>query len=184
MRKGGGKDKGANHEREIGRKLSLWLSKGERVDLFTRNVLSGGSYTRQGTGIPGDLAASHPLAYAFLLLFEVEAKHWHEIEADKILWTGKGELLKVIDKLEDQATSANRFYMLIARQNYRPDLLMLPYLVGSKCSDPLLIHHALWSNRIYACRLDDFTKQDPDEFTKKVNQLISIQKAISNRSNR
>jgi hypothetical protein len=187
------KDKGGNHEREIGRKLSLWLSHGEKTDLFSRNVLSGGSFTHSmnrhgvGKGTAGDLLAAHPLAYEFLQLFEVECKHWEDIQADAILWKMKGQLLNVIDVLEKRALKERRFFMLIARQDYRPDLLMISaykpfqefYL--SKLNQN---YHLLWSNRILACKLEDFFTCNPDEFTVVAAALMNLVRVSNPPSNR
>ena len=184
MKQGGSHLKGGEHERAIGRKLSLWLSNGEHNDLFTRNVLSGGAYTAsyqrhgKGKGIPGDLAAAHPLAYSFLQMFLVECKHWRDIQADAILWGGKGELLRVISKTEQQAAESRRFAMLIARQNFRPDLLFLPHFVGQRCCNDSLIHHSLWSGRVYACTLDSFLKHDATEFTARAQRVWAIHRKL------
>lgn len=172
------KNKGGNHEREINRKFSLWLSRGERTDLFTRNVLSGGAFTssaRRGkpSGMPGDAAAAHPLAYEFLELFVLEYKHWKNIQADAILWMGQGELLRVIDRTEEQARDLGRSFMIVARQDRRPDILFLPLPVAAFCCDrKSMVHHVLWSGRILACRLDELTKTDPDEFRGRAKKLL------------
>jgi hypothetical protein len=175
------KEKGAEHERVIGRKLSLWLSHGEKNDIFTRNVLSGGSFTRfqkkgEDKGIPGDLAAAHPIGYAFLQRFEVEAKHWADIQADAILWGGKGALLGVIETLEKRVT-ADRSFILIARQNRRPDLAFFPFYFHA-CFEDSLMYHQLWIRRALVCRLDDFIKQDPDEFMRRVDQVVELRKKL------
>jgi len=45
MRKGGGKAKGASFERDICRRLSLWVSAGKQEDVFWRSAMSGGRST-------------------------------------------------------------------------------------------------------------------------------------------
>ena len=47
MRKGGGKEKGSSFERLVCKRMSMWLSKGERDDLFWRSAMSGGRATVQ-----------------------------------------------------------------------------------------------------------------------------------------
>ena len=45
MRPGGGKPKGNEFERWVGRQLSIWITDGARTNIFARNVLSGGGFT-------------------------------------------------------------------------------------------------------------------------------------------
>lgn len=181
-------NKGGSHERAIGKKLSLWISHGEKSDLFTRNVLSGGSFTHAAKkgivrGTPGDLAAAHPAAYAFLQLFEVECKHWRDVHADAILWMNKGELLRVLAKLETRAHASHRSFFLIARQNFRPDIVLMPYDVGMRLS-PAITFHGLWSNRIFGCCLDDMITCDPDAFTAENARAFETRKRIIERATR
>ena len=45
MRKGGGKPKGNGFENKIAKELSMWITKGERHDVFDRNPSSGAKAT-------------------------------------------------------------------------------------------------------------------------------------------
>lgn len=161
------KAKGANHEREICRKLSLWLSRGERADLFTRNVLSGGLHTRTASGQPGDVAAAHPVSYDFLQVFHVECKHWSNIQVEALLWSDRGKLRSVLSKLDSDARKARRIYILIARQNFRPDLVFMPHGVAYDICDPNQFHHSLWNSTVYATRLSDLVDNDPEPLVRR-----------------
>ena len=88
MKPGGSKEKGANYERTVARRLSMWLTESARNDLFWRSAMSGGRATlamkahRRGavTGVAdahaGDLSATHEIGLLFLKFFTVECKHW------------------------------------------------------------------------------------------------------------
>ena len=80
MKQGAGKQKGSSFERKICKELSLWITDGERDDLFWRSSNSGGRATIvavDGTRHTqsGDISAIHPLGHAFTETFVVECKH-------------------------------------------------------------------------------------------------------------
>jgi hypothetical protein len=133
------KTKGASFERDTGVKLSLWLTLGERRDIFSRNVLSGGKFTRSNgrgglEGVPGDLAGTHPIAYHFLTHFLVECKHYADLNWEGFLYDAKrGSFLwSVVMQCRQQALAAGVEWMIIARQNRRPTSLLVPASVGKR----------------------------------------------------
>jgi hypothetical protein len=145
VKAGGGQEKGSEYERATGRKLSLWVSHGERADLFRRNVLSGGNFTNAVKrdsvehGIPGDLGANHPLAYTFLTRFAVECKHYASLGFEAFLFDVKMDasfLGRVWTKARKEAahttrtTKRNMFPMVVARQNRRPSILLVDQMMG------------------------------------------------------
>src|SRR5581483_12100766 len=101
MRKGGGKEKGSQYEREIGYKLSLWLSNGARKDILCRTVGSGAQFTfsKSVRGIPGDLRSQHELGDLFCQKFVLECKHWKDLELIRFL-SAEGELYKAFLKVK------------------------------------------------------------------------------------
>jgi hypothetical protein len=169
--------KGAGFERGLCKSLSLWLSHGEKKDLFSRNAGSGGAYTSNmargnvlGTG--GDVMAAHPVAYEFLQYFFVEAKFWQDLQLESALW-GKGELNTVIKKVEKQAEKAERIPMLITKQNFRPTLMFVPGHIGSiftSLSFRQIMYHALWRGRWTVFIYDDVLKIDADKFIARIKE--------------
>lgn len=80
--------KGAEYERSICRRFSMWIAK--RKDVFWRSAMSGGRSTIADKGRrhgkaehhAGDLVATHPAGAEFIHVFAVECKHveslfWH-----------------------------------------------------------------------------------------------------------
>jgi hypothetical protein len=128
------KNKGSAFEREAGKQLSLWLTAGERPDTFSRNVLSGGSFTNaelrgeKSSRMPGDLMAAHPLAFAFLSQFSVECKHYEDIGLDAYLWDTRARTMlgEFIYHTKRQAVPVDLEYMLIAKQDYRDGKASVP----------------------------------------------------------
>lgn len=85
-------NKGAEYERTMCLRLSLWISNRRNRDLFWRSAMSGGRSTiinaaKQHGSVDahaGDLAATHPDGHRFLACFTVECKsladfHWHRL---------------------------------------------------------------------------------------------------------
>lgn len=165
--------KGSGWEREVARRLSLWISKGEDANLFERNVGSGGAFTmaaRRGgvRGIPGDLMSVHPQSYQFLQKFFVEAKFWRDLNLEAALWKKSGEFYKVIEFNEKQGKDSKRELIIIAKQNHKPPLLFMPYETGIRSfaalSNSQFTYHGLWRNRIFVCLFGEALRVDPDKF--------------------
>lgn len=93
MKPGGGKAKGAEYERLVCKRLSLWMSRGLRTDLFWRSAMSGGRATvahKLGRSVSqgGDITAvdtrGAPLTDAML----IECKHYGQIDLRGLLPSG------------------------------------------------------------------------------------------------
>ncbi len=123
-----GKNKGSSYEREISKKLSLWLSEGKRDDSFWRTQNSGGRFTtRRKLGIDtqnqdGDITSTDPSTQFFSDTFTLELKKYKDIN----LWglfTGKGGgLLSFWEQTKRQALSSYKVPVLIVKQDRKPDL--------------------------------------------------------------
>lgn len=135
MRPGGGKAKGSGFERDIAKELSAWISNGERSDLISRNVLSGGIATRQSksgpvTATPGDLVPCepHPLTISFFRKFMVECKNYRSLDVRNLLY-GKPCVLRTFwDIAQSQAKTAGRMPLVIAKENNQKPLILLHYV--------------------------------------------------------
>jgi hypothetical protein len=85
LRPGGGKAKGSAFEREVCKKLSLWLSAGRRDDLLWRSAMSGGRATvrfKQGSTAraqAGDISAIHPLGAILTSRYVIEVKSYRTL---------------------------------------------------------------------------------------------------------
>ena len=126
MKPGGGKNKGAQFERDICRSLSLWISNGERQDLFWRSAMSGGRATlglRKGDVLKsqaGDISSIDMLGHHFLETFLIEVKFYKDLELNALIKYNRGSLVNFWDKTVDDAKSFHKKPILIAKQNYSP----------------------------------------------------------------
>lgn len=170
MRPGGGHAKGAEWERQVGKQLSMWLTAGERPDIFSRNVLSGGAFTiaaskgLQSSRLSGDLMAAHPEAFKFLSKFMVECKHLQTLGIEGFLFdmTNSSPLGQIIMYAAGQAAQAKVDYMIIAKQNRRLPIIITDGSVGklillsieksarTRLAPP---HHVLHRGRIFLMEL-------------------------------
>lgn len=128
MKPGRGKGKGSAFERETGRELSKWLTRGLDDKQLIRSVLSGG-WRRGKVGDEtwrhaGDLASNGEQGEAFRKLVAVECKHHRQIDLYG-LWTKKGQLAEWWAKICQEADDAGIVPWLIFKGNMRPTMLMM-----------------------------------------------------------
>jgi hypothetical protein len=176
VRPGGGKFKGASYERAAGKELSNWLTYSARGDIFTRNVLSGGKFTNslqagRKEGIPGDLMAAHPIAYDFLSHFLVECKHYANLNFEAFLFDRKRKsfLWTVLSHTKEQALHAELEWIIVAKQNRRPSLVLLDPKIAALAMRAMttvkgLTYHVVHNRACGIMDLDNFLKADPKKF--------------------
>src|SRR5687768_2048686 len=91
MKSGGAHAKGADFERLICERLSLWVSNRKREDVFWRSAMSGGRAnlkSRRKHGMEfsaqsGDITAIHELGHALLAMFVLECKFYRDIGVEQ-----------------------------------------------------------------------------------------------------
>lgn len=121
--KGGrGKRKGSKFERQICKALSLWVSNGEKTDVFWRSAMSGGRATvhaRKGTKIrqAGDICAVAPEGNNLCDTWFIECKNVKDLGLASFMTANKGPLAKHWKKACKQAEEHERYPMLIIRSN-------------------------------------------------------------------
>jgi hypothetical protein len=125
MKSGGGKQKGSSFEREICKKLSLWVSYGKSDDLFWRSAMSGGRATvrtRKGQKTSsghGDITAVTPEGNILTDTFIVECKYYKDLEWSAFIY-GKGFIWSTWNKLVEDCNNFSRDPFLILKQNTKP----------------------------------------------------------------
>jgi hypothetical protein len=130
MKAGRGHEKGSRFERDVCKRLSLWLSKGERDDLFWRSALSGGRATlrlRQdlariqiNKAQSGDLTAISREAYDFAEALFIECKHYRDLGFARGFICQTGIIWGFWQKACNEAERHGKMPVLIARQNRYP----------------------------------------------------------------
>jgi hypothetical protein len=118
------KAKGGAFEREVCKVLSLWVSHGQRQDLFWRSAMSGGRATVHGRNVRqcGDVCAVAPEGHHLTDRYFIECKHLKSLDFSGLL-EGRGKLLKYWNIACAQAVKHELIPMLIAKQNNRPVIL-------------------------------------------------------------
>ena len=108
-----GKQSGNSFEREWAKKISLWITNGERNDCLWRTSNSGGKATVTGSDTQcGDLHAVRPEAQPFCDLFSIELKNYKPIQ---LFHFGRPtfELYKWWVQAENDAERSNRIPFVI-----------------------------------------------------------------------
>lgn len=134
MRPGGGKAKGAEFERWVCKKLSLWVSHGANEDLFWRSAMSGGRasvHRKKGGkgGISrqaGDITATAPEGHALTDQWYIECKFVADLKLESWLLKDEGDLARFWNTAKIEAKAHGRDPMMIVRQNRGDPLLIVP----------------------------------------------------------
>jgi hypothetical protein len=132
VRPGGGKAKGSEFERDICKKLSRWVSHGEREDLFWRSAMSGGRATvgkkkgKDHAKHAGDISATHPLGHNLTDKFYIECKYYADLKFDSWILNGEGPLAGFWKVAREQAAEHKLLPMLIVKQNRSEVFMIVP----------------------------------------------------------
>lgn len=126
-------EKGADFERSVCTKLSLWVSGGLREDLFWRSAMSGGRANlahRRARGAnfkaqSGDITAVHPDGAPLLEVFLIECKFWEDLGLGPMCFKTYGKLGKAWEKTVDQAAEEERLPIMVVKQNRKHPLIIL-----------------------------------------------------------
>lgn len=133
MRKGGGKAKGSQFERDICHALSIWVSTGKHEDVFWRSAMSGGRSTvahakgRRLSAQAGDISCVHPAGAQFIKLFLCECKFYSDLNYSGLL-AGTGKLLQFWGETVVEAQRYDRLPLLIAKQNRLPTIIFTSWV--------------------------------------------------------
>lgn len=162
-----GQGKGQAFEREVCRKLSLWVSRGESKNLFWRSSQSGGRATtlrRKGENLSvhaGDIAAIDPAGERFIKTFFVECKAYKTLRFDSLIYPGKGVIGAMWQKCLRQANDYNKLPLMIVKENGKPWLLITN---GGAWDMQNSIAATFPGRGMYVYLLDDVLKINPDAF--------------------
>lgn len=134
----GKSQKGGQFERDISKQLSLWLTKGERDDIFWRSSQSGGRATERSkkgkktAGSYGDITALDPIGHRFLEIFCIELKRGYTKDTDAINFIdskkAKPTLLQFWDQcVESRVQSDSDECMVIFKRDGKMPCVMIEF---------------------------------------------------------
>lgn len=132
-----GRGKGQQFERDVCRRLSLWVSGGKSKNLFWRSSQSGGRATtlrKKGERLAshaGDIAAIDPAGTAFIERFFIECKRYRNLHLDMLFYDVTGVFWPMWDKCKEQAEHYNKVPVLIFKENSRKELLCTDTRLGA-----------------------------------------------------
>lgn len=169
-----GKRKGSNYEREISKKLSLWLSDGIDDDIFWRSQNSGGRHTirykknKTLEGQSGDIASTRSgISEDFLKVFSIEIKFYKDINLWGLITGNNGGLLDFWKQSYKQAKRVNKISILIAKENYKPTLFISTrtfYNIMKKFKLKPDLEANLSNQKLFIWKLESILKIDPNKF--------------------
>lgn len=125
--------KGAEFERWLSKKLSLWWTNNQKDDIFWRSQQSGGRATqrkKQGkttANQEGDLTAMDPQGQPFIDLISVEAKCGYSdftIEGEINKSGQKTVFRSFLEQCEREVQGTNRYWWLVVKQDRKKIMLI------------------------------------------------------------
>lgn len=131
MKKGGGKAKGSEFERQVCKALSKWLSGVGNDSLLWRSAMSGGRATiglKEGvsrSAQSGDISAVDAEAYNFIERYSVECKFVKDLNIQGLIYGTQSGIIQHWGQTCCDANSSGKLPMLIAKQNHKPPLVGL-----------------------------------------------------------
>jgi len=184
--------KGANFEREICKRLSLWWTRDERDDVFWRSSQSGGRATvrfRKGkktAGSYGDICALDPIGEPLLKIFTVELKRGEYVKhpGDLLDCSGSPDchpfLGAVRQARQAHERAGSRSWLLIVRRDRKHSTIFFPsriFLTGEPLRN---FQKALTSEPVFRYRVvgEDFVGMRLEKFLDVVDPAALAEEII------
>ena len=166
-RRGGSrsKAKGSSFERLVCKKLSLWVTHGERDDCFWRSAMSGGRATvsrKKGGDVrqAGDITAVAEEGLPLTDRAYIECKAYRDLMVAQFL-LGRGTLFKFWRHTCKEAKHYRKVPVLIVKQNTYETLVITNALLPLKGAVPALAHVNLRGIPCAVYTFAAFLKKDP-----------------------
>lgn len=148
-RPGRGAAKGAAFEREIAKRMSLWISDGASKDLLWRSAGSGGRSTQRrkqtGKGIEyhaSDIAPLHPDAAPFVDAFTLECKNYASLDLHQLFYMPQeSTMAKWWAQACRDAASVDRIPLMVCKELRYPPLFVFPVKGLGRLSSILVSLH-------------------------------------------
>lgn len=129
MKPGSGKAKGTAFERDVCKSLSLWVTGGQKSDVFWRSAMSGGRATavnKDGVEVrqAGDICAVAEEGYDLVDSYYFELKRYKDLQLPQFLVRGTGLLSTFWRATIVDAERYGRSPVLIAKQDRMPAIIL------------------------------------------------------------
>ena len=133
MKQGGGKRKGGAFERDVCKKLSLFVTEGKNENIFWRSAMSGGRatlQTKKGTinkSQCGDITAISEEGFPYIERYFFECKTYKTLSLNNLIYNKNttDSLLDFWNKNFDKANELGKELILIAKENGKPSIICI-----------------------------------------------------------
>lgn len=158
------KQKGAAFEREVCKRLSLWVSHGAKEDCFWRSAMSGGRATiaarsnRNLSAHAGDITAISPEGFQLADFAYIECKFYRDLRVSSFVVLKRGTLQGFWRATVKAARRHDKTPMMIVKENNMPALVItsigsLQVLTRNSRIDSIVAPERNWE----MCFFDDLT---------------------------
>tara|TARA_R100001143_G_C3356875_1_gene132981 strand:- start:2750 stop:3286 length:537 start_codon:yes stop_codon:yes gene_type:complete len=173
MKKGGAYQKGVDFERQVCKRLSLWITKGTADDAFWRSAMSGGRATQSPDpervkAVSGDICAVRQEGFALCRDFFIECKFYKDMQFVSLLgYKREFSLIELWKVCLVESEKYEQVPLMIAKQNRIAPVLLTNRLgaetLKPKCS-PRCISYVSSYQGIEGCEAYIY---DMEEFLEK-----------------
>lgn len=131
MRAGGGKQKGAQFERDVCEALSRWIDPGGTDTHYWRSAMSGGRATVRGRigkkteSQSSDLSAITEKGMLLLKKFSIECKFVADLELVTAMVSARGKMAGFWEQVLNDARDHRKAPMMVAKQNMWPAFVFM-----------------------------------------------------------
>lgn len=163
------KNKGSSFERAISKSLSLWFSKGKDDHLFWRTINSGAYCTNNNKNIQesSDIKSISSESEIFTTFFNIECKHYKNINIWEIITKTNSSILKWYSKLESESRKINKIPFLIVKENNKPTLIISnDNIIFKEIGMDFELCFKYGDDYLYLYLFDEFLKMDSDNVKK------------------
>lgn len=152
------KQKGAEWERAVCKRLSLWVSNMTREDIFWRSAMSGGRATfatRKGreadevSAQAGDISAISSEGELLIKLFFIECKNYASLKLETLVYGTVGLSHIYWDEPLAQAKKYGKLPMVVAKESYQNPIMMTTKEGYDKLNKALKPGHTFHIHAIY-----------------------------------
>jgi hypothetical protein len=159
-----GRGRGFGYEREIAKRLSLWVTLGENSKVFWRTMGSGGRFSRGEASVHacGDICTEDPVGQPLIDAFSIEIKRYDELELFDLIMPYKkrkpgnpipNDIKHFWRQCQTDASMADKHGWLIMKKNYYPAymIMSLSFMKASKGGFP----YVTWEG-LFICQFGQF----------------------------
>ncbi len=177
MRKGGGKEKGSDFERQVSKMLSTWWSGGSRDDLFWRNPAVSASRTKSRVESQhGDMHSISEEGAWFSRNVNVECKCYRDLDLLEIVDKPKKKVKLIFQHWEQckrDAKASDRAPLLISKRNFGQPFVVCHVVLAQRLRVDYIMLRDRQGELVAVFSSEVLFTNTPPEFRRAIEEVYS-----------